>query len=82
MISIDTRVIVSLGPFLKKHSISILTELQSDFPSQGRVEHCQPEDGEREGGGQKEGGRERQTFIKKSSPDQHFTRYEQQLLFP
>lgn len=48
--------------------------LRSKFPLQGRVEHDQPEGGEREGGEQEAGGRERQTSIKKSSADQHLTR--------
>lgn len=57
---------------------SNLTEVQSNFLSQGGAEHCQPEDGERDGGGQEEGVREKQTFSKESSSDQHFARYKQQ----
>lgn len=59
--------------------ILILAKLQLNFPSQGRVEHHQAEDGERQGGGHEEGGRERQTSCKKSSSDQHLARYEQHL---
>lgn len=43
----------------------------------GRVEDCEAEDGEREGGRQEEVGGERQAFIEKSSSHQHFARFEQ-----
>lgn len=52
------------------------------FPPQGRVKHSQPEVREREGGLQEEDGRKRQTCVKKSSSDQHFTRCEPCSLVP
>lgn len=59
----------------KMSQLSLKVSFKSNFLSVGRVDHPQPEDGEREGRGQEEDGRKRQTFIKKSSSDQHFTRY-------
>lgn len=73
-ISKDLQVHTIIASVRKIHSFHFSSHLICLF-LQGRVEHCQAKDREREGGEQEEGGREGQTFIKKSSSDQHSPRY-------
>lgn len=74
-ISKDLQVHTSIAS-VKKYILFILTlRYLICLSLQGRVEHCQTKNREREGGEQEEGGTEGQTFINKSSSDQHSPRY-------